>query len=261
MNITGIVTTLNEADNIVECIRSLQRVCDEVIVTDSFSNDDTVRLAEEAGAKVYQHAYIGDGLQKNLALPNAKNNWVLSIDADERLSDELVDKILHTDFEHTQYDGFALRRRNYIGKRWVKCCRWYPDYLVRLFRKDKLQFAEQKQHAFVPVQNTLQWKADLIHYRYHNYDELFAKPERNYSSRGAKILYLKGKKANGWTPFLHGFSAFMVNYFIRGGIFGGLDGYVLSKAIAHNSFLKYAKLLEFQRDKSVRDSEDWNSLW
>lgn len=261
MNVTGIVTTLNEADNIVDCVRSLQRVCDEVIVTDSFSKDDTVRLAEEAGAKVFQHAYIGDGLQKNLALLHTKNNWVLSIDADERLSDELVEKILHTDFEHTPYDGFALRRRNYVGQRWVKCCRWYPDYLVRLFRKDKLQFAELKQHAFVPTENTQRWKADLIHYRYHNYDELFAKPERNYSSRGAKILYLKGKKANAWSPFLHGFSAFMVNYFIRGGVFGGLDGYVLSKAIAHNSFLKYAKLREFQRDKSVRDREDWNSVW
>jgi len=261
MNITGIVTTLNEQDHIVDCIRSLQRVCDEVIVTDSFSKDDTVRLAEEAGAKVYRHVYIGDGLQKNLALPYAKNSWVLSIDADERLSDELVEQILHTDFEHTQYDGFALRRRNYVGERWVKCCRWYPDYLVRLFRKDKLQFAELKQHAFVPTDNTQRWKADLIHFRYHNYDELFAKPERNYSSRGAKILYLRGKKASVLSPFLHGFSAFFVNYFLRGGIWGGLDGFVLSKAIAHNSFLKYAKLLEFQRDPSVRDREDWNSVW
>lgn len=261
MQITGIVTTLNEADNIVECIRSLQQVCDEVVVTDSYSKDNTVELAQKAGAKVYLHEYIGDGLQKNLALPYAKNRWVLSVDADERLSDELVEAIRNIDFNKTMYDGFALRRRNLIGDRWVKCCRWYPDNLVRLFRKDKLQFAELKQHAFVPTTNTGQLKADLIHYRYHNYDELFAKPERNYSSRGAKILFLKGKKANAFSPFIHGFGAFFVNYFIRGGIFGGVDGYVLSKAIAHNSFLKYAKLLEFQRDPSVRDREDWTSVW
>ncbi len=261
MKITGIVTTLNEAHNIVDCIRSLQQVCDEVIVTDSRSKDDTVKLAQEAGAKVYLHEYIGDGLQKNLALPYASNDWVLSIDADERLSDELVTVIKGIDFDKTTYDGFALRRRNFIGQRWVKCCGWYPDYLVRLFRKDKLQFAELKQHAYVPTTNTCKLKADLIHYRYKNLGQLFAKPERNYSTRGAKILFLKGRKANALTPFLHGFSAFVVNYFFRGGIFGGLDGYVLSKSIAHNSFMKYAKLLEYRRDASVRDAEDWSSVW
>lgn len=261
MQITGIVTTLNEAANIVDCIRSLQRVCDEVVVTDSFSKDDTVKLAQEAGAKVYQHEYIGDGLQKNLALPYAKNRWVISIDADERLSDELVETLQSLDLDKTPYYGFAIRRRNYIGERWVKACRWYPDYLVRIFRKDKLKFAELKQHAFVPTANTYKLKADLIHYRYHNFDELFAKPERNYSTRGAKILFLKGKKVSALAPWLHGFNAFVVNFFFRGGMLGGLDGYVLSKAVAHNSFLKYAKLLEYQRDPSVRDREDWTSVW
>lgn len=261
MQITGIITTLNEAKNIEACIRSLQRVCDEVVVVDSYSKDNTVELAKAAGAKVYVHEYIGDGLQKNLCLPYASNVWVLSIDADERLTDELVDVIQHIDLEHTSYDGFALRRRNYIGQRWVKACRWYPDYLVRLFRKDKLCFAELKQHAFVPETNTCKLKADLIHYRYKNYDQLFAKPERNYSTRGAKILFLKGKKANAFSPFFHGLAAFVVNYLFRGGILGGLDGYVLSKAVAHNSFLKYAKLLEYQRDPSVRDAEDWDSVW
>ncbi|MCQ2284998.1 MAG: glycosyltransferase family 2 protein [Bacteroidales bacterium] len=261
MKITGIVTTLNEARNIEDCVRSLQRVCDEVVVTDSYSTDNTVELAQKAGAKVFLHEYIGDGLQKNLALPNASNDWVLSIDADERLSDELVAAIQQIDFEHTPWDGFALRRRNLVGDRWIKCCRWYPDYLVRLFNKRKLQFAELKQHAYVPTQNTQELKADLIHYRYRNYDELFAKPERNYSTRGAKILFLKGKKANAFSPFFHGCAAFFVNYFIRGGILGGVDGYVLSKSIAHNSFLKYAKLLEYQRDPSVRDREDWSSVW
>lgn len=261
MQITGIITTLNESANIEACIRSLQQVCDEVVVTDSYSKDDTVQRAQACGAKVYQHEYIGDGLQKNLALSYTKNQWVISLDADERLSDELVKAIQEIDFEKTPYDGFALRRRNYVGKRWIKCCRWYPDYLVRLYRKDKLQFASLKQHAFVPTTNTAKLKADIIHYRYKNIDQLFAKPERNYSTRGAKILYLNGKKANTMTPFLHGFAAFVVNYFLRGGIKEGLDGYILAKSIAHNSFMKYAKLLEYQRDESVRDAEDWSSVW
>lgn len=261
MNISGIVTTLNEADNITACIRSLQQVCNEVIVMDSFSQDDTVSLAQAAGAKVYQHAYIGDGLQKNLSLPLTKNLWILSVDADERLTDKLVETIEHLDLVKTAYDGFAVRRRNYVGSRWLKCCHWYPDYLVRLYRKDKLQFAELKQHSYVPTTNTMRLEADLDHFRYHNIDELFAKPERNYSTRGAKILFLNGKKIGAGTPFWHGFAAFVVNYFFRGGILSGIDGYTLAKAIAHNSYMKYAKLLEYQRDESVRNREDWSSVW
>lgn len=261
MRITGIVTTLNEESNIVECIRSLKLLCDEVIVTDSLSSDSTQLLARDAGARVIAQKYLGDGPQKNVALQYATNDWVLSLDADERLTDELVSVIRGIDLESTEYDGFAIRRRNYIGDRWVKACNWYPDYLVRLYRKDKLRFIDRRQHAFVPEGNTRRLKADIIHYRYKNYDSLFSKPERNYSTRGAKILYLQGKKANAFSPFLHGLAAFVSNYFFRGGIFGGLDGYVLSRAVAHNSFLKYAKLLEYCRDKSVRDAEDWDSVW
>ncbi|MCR5822390.1 MAG: glycosyltransferase family 2 protein, partial [Bacteroidales bacterium] len=241
-NVSGIVTTLNEEANIEACIRSLQQVCDEVVVVDSCSTDRTVELAEAAGARVFTQPYLGDGIQKNVALQYVKNLWVLSIDADERLAPELVAKIRATDFDATPYDGFALRRRNYVGSRWVKACGWYPDYLVRLYRHDRLRFPEVKQHATVPTANTCRWKADLIHYRYKNIGELFAKPGRNYSSRGAKILYLKGRRAHWWSPLWHGAAAFVVNYFVRGGILGGIDGLTLSKAVALNSYLKYAKL-------------------
>lgn len=259
--ISGIITTLNEAANIEAAIRSLQQVCDEVVVVDSLSSDDTVAIAEKAGAKVVLQPYLGDGIQKNVALGYVKNKWVLSIDADERLTPELVEFINRTDFENTPYDGFALRRRNYIGSRWVKCCRWYPDWLVRLYRHDRLRFCEVKQHSHVPTDNTRRIKADLIHYRYKNTGELFAKPERNYSSRGAKILYLSGKRVGPLSPIGHGLGAFMVNYFLRGGIFGGIDGLSLTLSIAQNSYLKYAKVLEWQRDERVRNKEDFDQVW
>ncbi|MBP5548529.1 MAG: glycosyltransferase family 2 protein [Bacteroidales bacterium] len=259
--ISGIITTLNEESNIEEAIRSLQQVCDEVVVVDSLSSDRTCQLAEQAGAKVVIQPYLGDGIQKNVALNHVKNLWVLSIDADERLTPELVDFIEKTDFESTTYDGFALRRRNYVGSRWIKCCRWYPDYLVRLYRHDRLRFCPVKQHSHVPTENTLRVKADLIHYRYKNCGELFAKPERNYSSRGAKILYLSGKKVHAWSPAAHGIGAFLVNYFLRGGILGGVDGLTLTLSIAQNSYLKYAKVLEWQRDEKVRSQENFEKVW
>ena len=154
-----------------------------------------------------------------------------------------------------------LFRSNYVGSRWVKCCRWYPDWLVRLYRHDKLQFCPVKQHSHVPTDNTLRVKADLIHYRYRNTGELFAKPGRNYSSRGAKILYLSGKKVHRWSPVTHGLGAFLVNYFVRGGILGGIDGLSLTLSIAQNSYLKYAKVLEWQRDPKVREAEDFDNVW
>lgn len=261
LNISGIVTTLNEEHNIAETIKSLQQVCNEVIIVDSNSTDRTAEIAENMGAKVYFQDYLGDGIQKNVALKFVKNRWVLSIDADERLTPELVEAIKNIDFEQTPYDGFAVRRRNLIGSRWVKSCGWYPDYLVRLYRHDKLRFRDVKQHSSVPEINTAKLKADLLHYRYNNCGELFSKPARNYSTRGAKILYLQGKRAGAFTPFFHGAAAFISNYFFRGGILGGVDGFTLALALSCNSYMKYAKLREYQTDPEVLKREDFTKVW
>ena len=259
--ISGIITTLNEESNIADAVASLKQVCDEVIVVDSLSSDHTAEQAVQAGAKVINQAYLGDGIQKNVALNYVKNKWVLSIDADERLTPELVAFIRRTDLGATPYYGFAVRRRNYVGSRWVKWCGWYPDYLVRLYRHDKLRFREVKQHSTVPATNTKKIKADLVHYRYKCTGDLFAKPGRNYSTRGAKIIYLQGRKVHAWTPAAHGFFSFISNYFFRGGILGGVDGLSVSLAVAQNSYLKYAKVLEWQRDSRVREAEDFDNVW
>jgi glycosyltransferase involved in cell wall biosynthesis len=259
--ITGIITTLNEEHHIAEAVKSLFQICNEVIVIDSNSTDQTVAIASSLGAKTYSQSYLGDGIQKNFGIQYATNPWIFSMDADERVSPELVSIIQNLNLDETTYYGFSIRRRNLIGSRWVKSCGWYPDYLVRLFRSDQIRFRDVKQHASVPVANTQKLKGDLIHFRYKNLGELFAKPARNYSTRGAKILYLQGKKASGFTPFKHGFSAFFVNYFFKGAILEGIDGFTLALSIAVNSYLKYAKLLEFQRDPKVREQEDFNSVW
>jgi len=260
-NITGIIITLNEEKNIEACILSLRRICNEIIVVDSESTDKTREIAEHLGAKVYLKPYLGDGIQKNVGLKYASNPWIFSLDADERLTPELIDAINALDLQNTSYWGYAVRRRNYIGSRWIRCCGWYPNYLVRLFRQDKLMYSQTKQHASVPSDNTCKLRTDIVHYRYNNIEELFSKPARNYSKRSAKIMYLNGKKANAFSPFHHGFWAFVGNYFFRRGILGGVDGLTLSIAIACNSYLKYAKLLEYQRDAKVREKEDFDKVW
>jgi len=260
-NITGIIITLNEEKNIEACILSLQQICREIIVVDSESTDRTREIAAKLGAKVYVQPYLGDGFQKNAGLKYANNQWIFSLDADERLTTELVEAINNLDLDNTHYWGYAMRRRNYIGSRWIRSCGWYPNYLVRLFRQDKLIHSQTKQHASVPSDNTCKLRADMLHYTYNTIGELFSKPARNYSTRSAKIMYLNGKRANVFSPLHHGFWAFIGNYIFKGGILGGVDGLTLSIAIACNAYLKYAKLLEYQRDAKVRENEDFDIVW
>lgn len=258
--ITGVIITLNEEQNIQACIASLQNVCQEIIVIDSFSTDNTVELATQAGATVYQQAYLGDGLQKNVGLQYAQHDWILSIDADERLTDELIVEINQLDLS-TSTIAYACRRRNYIGSRWIKRCGWYPDYCTRLYNKEKTRFKPVKQHSYVECDHPVKLSADLIHYSFKNLGELFAKPGRNFSSRSAKIMYQKGKRATSFSPVIHGFNAFIRKYAFQLGFLAGIDGFTVSLSSAMNSYLKYAKLLEYQRDPKVLAAENFDKVW
>lgn len=259
--ITGIVITINEAKNIQACIDSLRQVCSEIIVVDSNSQDQTVALAEAAGAQVISQAYLGDGPQKNVGLQYASHDWVLSLDADERLTPELVETIRHLNLADTPHDAFAMRRRNYIGSRWIKRCGWYPDYCTRLYNRQKTRFKDVKQHSYVDAANVAKLSSDLIHYSFQNLGELFAKTGRNFSSRSAKIMYQKGKRANAFSPALHGCNAFLRKYVFQLGLLAGVDGLTVALSSALNSYLKYAKLLEYQRDPKVLQAEDFNKVW
>lgn len=259
--ITGIVITLNESRNIAACVGSLRQVCDEVIVVDSLSSDDTAELARQAGAKVILQAYLGDGQQKNVGLAHALNTWVLSVDADERLTEEMVEAIRGLDLVTSRHDAFAFRRRNYIGSRWIRRCGWYPDYCIRLYDRTRTRFAEVSQHAAVQAVNPRKIPADLIHYSFGDVGQLFAKPGRNFSGRAAKIMFQKGKRANGWSPFVHGLGAWIRKYLLQAGFLAGVDGMTVAISAGVNSYLKYAKLLELQRDPEVLRRTDFSKVW
>lgn len=259
-HITGIITTLNEEHNIVECIRSLQLICNEIIVVDSLSQDNTVNLALQEGAIVIEQKYLGDGIQKNFALDHASNDWIFSLDADERITPELAQTINSLNL-NTPYDSFAVRRRNHIGSRWIKQCRWYPDYCIRLYNKNRTRFCPSKQHAYVEGKKVCYLKNDILHYSFKNIGELFGKAERNYSTRSAKIMYLQGKKISSCAPFAHCLSAFFTKYILHKGFMGGIDGLSIAVSVACTTYQKYAKLLEYQRDPQVRNAEDFNNVW
>lgn len=260
-NISGVVITLNEADNIEACLASLARVCDELIVVDSGSSDATRALAVQAGARVIEQPYLGDGPQKNVGPRHARNRWVLSLDADERLTDAAVAAIERLDLTTTPHVGFALRRRNYLGSRWIKTCGWYPDYCTRLFDRERTAFSDSRQHASVATRETARLDGDIEHYSFADLSELFTKASGRFSTRAAKIMYLKGKRANALSPLIHGANAFVRKYVFQRGFASGVDGASVALSAAVNAYLKYAKLLELQRDRQVRDAEDFERIW
>ncbi len=258
--ITGTIITFNEEAHIAECIQSLRQVCSEVIVVDSQSTDRTREIAETHGAKVVVQAYLGDGLQKNIGPEHSTHDWVLSLDADERLTDELVRAVSTLDLANSPVDAYSFRRRNYIGSRWIKVCGWYPDHFIRLYNRRKTRFAPVKAHARVESQNFQRLSVDLIHYSYKSVGELFSKGDR-FSTRAAKIAFEKGKRANAFSPMLHGWTAFIRKYIFKRGFMGGVDGFTVALSAAVNSYLKYAKLLEYQRDPKLRETLKSGGLW
>lgn len=261
MKISGNIITLNEEKNIEQCVESLRQVCDEIVVVDSGSSDRTVEIAKSLGAIVIHQPYLGDGIQKNVALTHVSNDWILSLDADERLTAEMVQAIKSLDLENSDIDAYAFRRKNMIGSRWIKYCGWYPDYCTRLYNKKTARFADVKQHAKVVSRNTRLLDVDFYHYSFMNVGELFSKSGRNYSNRSAKIMFQQGKRANSFSPFLHGLSAFLKAYVFKRGFLQGVDGFSVALSSSLNSYLKYARLLEFQKDPEVLRNEDFNKIW
>jgi len=130
-----------------------------------------------------------------------------------------------------------------------------------LYDRTRTRFADKRQHSSVQARNTRRISADLIHYSFEDIGQLFAKPGRNFSSRAAKIMFQEGKRAHSWSPFLHGFNAWVRKYLLQAGFLAGADGMTVALSAAVNSYLKYGKLLELQRDTEVLRKTDFTKVW
>lgn len=244
--ISATIITLNEAKHIADVIASVQRVCDEVIVVDSFSTDRTVEIAESLGAKVTQQKYLGDGGQKAFCEPLASHDWILSIDADERLTDEAVAQIEALDLENTSYEGFSFKRRSFIGKKEIR--QWYPDRVVRLYDRRKCGYSTEGEHGHVMTDNFRNLDVDMLHYSFDSFGTLVRKADR-FAVNLAHVRYKEGKRASWFDPFLHGFGAFFKGMIMKGGILGGIQEWHVAFASAYNSYMKYVIMLELQENE------------
>ncbi|RXJ55302.1 glycosyltransferase family 2 protein [Candidatus Marinarcus aquaticus] len=246
MNITANIITLNEENNIEEVIKSVQTVCDEVLVVDSLSSDKTCEIAERLGAKVIHQAYLGDGPQKAFGAPFAKNDWVLSIDADERLDTNAIKAIKQLDLDNTPYDAFSFARKTYVGKNFIKL--WYPDRVTRLYNRQKCAYSTAKGHAKVETENVFDLEADMLHFSYENYVHMIRTTEK-FIKRGAVLAYEDGKRANKFDPIIHGIGALFKTLILKGGAFHGINGWNVAVISAFSSYMKYAVMLEMQQNE------------
>lgn len=242
-NITATIITLNEEKHIREVIENVQRVCNEVIVVDSFSSDETVEIAQSLGAKVIQQKFLGDGKQKAFCEQFATNDWLLSIDADERLEDEAVEYLLNLDFENSDIEAYSFRRKSFIGKKYIR--QWYPDRVTRLYNKTKCAYNIDGAHASVQSNNTKELDIDMLHYSFSNFGQLVEKAYR-YAVEFGHIRYKEGKRASWYDPFVHGLGAIFKGLIIKGGILGGIQEWHVAFASSYNAYMKYVVMLELQ---------------
>lgn len=242
-NITANIITLNEEQHIEDVIKSVQEICDEVLVIDSLSQDRTCEIAESLGARVIKQKYLGDGAQKAFGAPFAKNDWVLSIDADERLDQNAIEVLKTLDLENTSYDAFSFARKTYVGNAFIKL--WYPDRVTRLYNRTKCSYTTAGGHARVDTDNVKNLDADMLHYSYENYAQMI-KTSHKFITRGAKLSYADGKRASRLDPFIHGVGALFKVLVLKGGAFHGVNGFNVAVISAFSSYMKYALMLEMQ---------------
>lgn len=247
--ISAAIITYNEEKNIERCILSLKEVADEIVVIDSGSTDQTQVIAENLGAVVIKNSFEGHIQQKNFAITKTSNDWVISLDADEALSDELKQSILSVK-NQLDGDGYTFNRlTNYCGK-WIKHCGWYPDTKLRLFRKGAGAWGGKNPHDkyILKSGNPKFLKGDILHYTFYSVDEHKAQIVK-FTDIAAQSLFELGKKSNWFKIYGKAIFKFIRNYFLKLGFLDGITGFHICRLSAHATYLRYYKLLKLQKQK------------
>ena len=242
--LTVITLTLNEAKNIVPCLETV-RWADEILVIDSGSTDATLALARTFTQRVFTITWEGYGAARNFALGQAAGDWILWLDADERVTPELADEIREILRANPEgVNGYEIARRAYFLGRWIRHCGWYPGRVTRLFRKGKGKFNETRVHEHLHVEGrTLRTRHDLLHLTDPDLQHYLYKFNR-YTSLAAEDMVAAGRRFSFADLLFRPPFQFVKMYVLRGGFLDGVEGLILSVLSSAYVFTKYAKLWE-----------------
>lgn len=241
-----IIITKNEAKNIRACLESVDWA-DEIVVVDSNSSDETAEICKEFGARVYVHDWPGFGAQKNRALGYARCEWVLSIDADERVTPEMRAEIEDAIRSAQNQAAYRVPRLSSFCGRYIRHSGWYPDYVVRIFRRGTGEFSDDLVHEKLNVRGDIgTLRHHLIHETFHDLESLLAKVNQ-YSTAGAVMLNGKGKTATLKRAVASALWAFFRTYVLRAGFLDGREGFMVAISTAEVTYYRYAKLMLLNR--------------
>jgi glycosyltransferase involved in cell wall biosynthesis len=247
--LSAVIITLNAASQLEECLRSVT-FCDEIVVVDSGSTDGTTELAQRYGARVIQSEWRGFGKQKQFAVEQATNDWVLCVDADERVSGEMRESI-ETALICPRASAFRFARCNRFMGRYLRHGEGYPDWNTRLFDRRHARWSESSVHEKVISAGNFRLAGDLLHDSAETLESYMAKQNR-YTSLAAEQAIAKGQRASALHLLLSPLVRFIKFFFLRGGMLDGVPGLIHILIGCGNSFAKYAKMLAHQ---ASRDSE------
>ncbi|PHI21344.1 glycosyl transferase [Lewinellaceae bacterium SD302] len=244
IKLSVVIITLNEAENLPRCLASVEGLADEILVVDSLSTDDTVKIAAAAGARVIEQAFLGHREQKAFAIENAANNCVLSLDADEALSDELKESIGAAKQNWT-HDGYYVNRLNRLNGIWIRHGGWYPDRKMRLFDRRKYRMGGTNPHDRfdpTPASRTTRLAGDLLHYTNDDLDSRIVTINK-FSSIAAQAFFDEGKRGNWWRVLVKPTGRFVSEFWLKSGWRDGYYGYYIAKTSAQYVWLREMKLL------------------
>lgn len=240
VKITATIVTLNEEKNIARAIESV-RCCEEIIVVDSGSTDRTRTIANQRGARVIPHSWPGYAQQKNWAAAQATNDWILSIDADEALSEELEAELLALKASGLSGAGYSMPRlAQYLGK-WIRHSGWYPDRKVRLYDRTKARWAGEYVHESVEVDGPVtELRSNLLHFTCESLSAHMKTLDR-YTTLAAQELVEKGRSRPAYRLAVDPAWTFVRTYLLQRGFLDGVEGFTIAYMAALYTFLKYAK--------------------
>lgn len=248
--LSAVIITYNEEEHLEKCLSSLQGVADEIIVVDSFSTDKTEEICRKYQVTFIQHKFEGYIEQKNYAIQQATHNYILSLDGDEALTDELKESILKVK-PYWEHDGYYSKRLNNYCGQWIKHSDWYPDKKLRLFKKGSGEWKGINPHDSYTLKRGKKLgklKGDLLHWIYRDYDEHKQKVE-NFSNIASKAYYKLGIKSTYFKIIFRPSWAFFKSYFLRLGFLDGKKGFLICKEQFNVTYLKYTKLYKLWHPK------------
>jgi glycosyltransferase involved in cell wall biosynthesis len=242
----------NEEERLRACLESVAWA-EEILVIDAESTDKTVQVAREFTDKIWVRPWPGFAEQKNFALDQATGEWVLSLDADERVTPELRERIGRIVRANGPGDGYSIPRKNIFWGAWVRHGGLYPDYQLRLFRRAAGRFVDSAVHESVVVEGHVERLAEpLLHHSYRGLDDFVARSNR-YSALAARDIVARGGRADVLDLALRPLGRFLSMYVARGGLLDGWRGFVLAVLYANYVFLRVAKTWEARRGSGSGD--------